>query len=213
LDYSKAFRINDVSKYIDILRNSYYPRRESIKYKKETLYFPGSTTTIKFYDKYKEYYKHDFKKTGDIDVLNKAKNILRVEVEIKKRKLVEMFESLKISDISMEKVKTLYNNEVEKIFKIRTVDSKSLIGSDVYDLLVKKYGVSLASVLFSSYNILVSGGINLLKQKLPKTTYYRHIKYLKDSNIYWHDVQLNYSKETKEFINFIPYTNSEYAIN
>ncbi len=213
IDYAKNFRLSNVERYLVALGNAYYPRRKLRTYHDECVYFAGSTTTVKFYDKHKEYKNHDYKILKNGDLLEHSKNILRVEIEVKKRKLKEIFYSAKVKDIDMNKIIKLYDEEVEKIFKIRQVDSKKVMGTDVHDILLQKFGTKKADALYSSYNMLLSGGIMLLKKKKPKATYYRHIKCLKECGISWVDVKVNYSSETKEFVEFIPYSNSKYAVN
>ena len=214
MDFAKNFRIPSVSKYIEFLNNCYYPRRNVVRRQNQSIYIVGTTTTIKFYDKFKEFKVHDYKKIKNDKLLEMSKNILRVEVEFKRRKLKDEFESLKLKDVNMGKIIKLYDSELNKIFKTKVIDGKKLVGVDVYDLLCQNYSSQLATTLFASYNILLIGGIDKLFEKVPRSTAYRHIQSLKELGIYWgNEVKLIYSDERKEFVNFIPNTKSSYAIN
>lgn len=214
LDFAKNFRMPRTPKYINMLSTCYYPRRKVVRHSDECIYIKGSTTTFKVYDKHKEFKKHDYKVLQDGDLLELSKDILRVEVEVKKRKLVHLFgDDLKVGNIDMGKIVELYNSENEKIFKSKVVDGKKLVGEEVFDKLCEEYGENQANALYTSYNILCNGGCKALKEKRKHNTYYRHIRMLKELGIYWTDVKHTYSKEVEDFINFIPYTTSKRAIN
>ncbi len=123
VDVAKIYYLHDKNickKIMQNLRNCYYTRRKPHIYD-TTVFFPGSTTSIKIYWKGPEYEKHDYKrlkkyilrevdKTWNKDdcdliqhklaiqfkhfdnVLEKAYKIIRYECEIKIRKLKEVFE-------------------------------------------------------------------------------------------------------------------------
>lgn len=124
VDVAKVYHFSDImicKKIIHNLRNCYYTRRKPHIYD-TTVFFPGSTTSIKIYWKGPEYEKHDYKRfkkciLREIDkswnrencdliqhklalqlkhfdnVKEKAYRIIRYECEIKARKLKETFDN------------------------------------------------------------------------------------------------------------------------
>lgn len=79
----------EVRNYISYLSKLDYPRREPIKYGDSGIYFPSQQNTLKVYAKGPEFKKHDKNRFLDSDkaylFYAEAKNILRIEVEHKRR--------------------------------------------------------------------------------------------------------------------------------
>jgi len=89
---------SEVPAYIRYLQRLDYPRRKPLLYKDESIYFASRHNTFKIYAKGKEFRKHDLgrltqTKNAADNVLSldgkllqiRANNILRIEVELKKR--------------------------------------------------------------------------------------------------------------------------------
>jgi II/X family phage/plasmid replication protein len=129
IDYTLTFDLKDdkfVAEYINSYKEVTYPRRENIQfYKDRSFYVPGTTTTIKLYNKYREFIRHDKNKLSKIlsnekinQLLNLSNGMLRIEVAVKSKKLKEVFPN------------TVYRKTVEKQYakakKIYGIGSQEL---------------------------------------------------------------------------------------
>lgn len=222
IDIAYCYKLNDAKAYMARMNKAYYPRRVELtneRYKNGDLYFAGSTTTVKFYNKYDEYKKHDYKKTKNDDILNFAYNILRIEVEVKKKKLTDMFyKNLKLKDLDMNKIIKLYDKEVSKIYNGIDFNSKVIKHDNVYDYLHTRYSASLAGSIYTTYMLCVQQSKMDAKRKLKnegrERTYYRHMKYLRECNISINnDVTIDVrTAEQREFYDFVPSSKSKQIV-
>jgi len=116
IDYTLTFDLKNekyVAEYINSFKEATYPRRENIQfYKDKSFYVPGTTTTLKIYNKYREFIKHDKKKLSKIlpkekldNLLNFSNGMLRIEVAVKSKKLKEIFPN------------TIYRKNIAKQYK------------------------------------------------------------------------------------------------
>lgn len=222
IDYAKVYNLgNSLSDFFKGFSNVYYPRRSAIKYSDSGLYFPGTYTTLKLYDKGLEFKKHDKKKLRKIltpyqimwlELLSHG--ILRIEVEVKTRKLKDLYnEKLpKVNEIKIEDLINQYNVEIGRIFKIGE-DKMKIYNTtkDVENVLYSHYG-SEGNILFGTWFRLTITGYDTVKKSMAKTTFYRHINKLKKAGISWNytDVTLEKNKVI-EFI-FNP-LNSDLEVN
>lgn len=96
----------EVRNYISYLSKLDYPRREPMKFGSSGIYFPSQQSTLKVYAKGPEFKKHDksrflkLNKDEAYELSEKAKNILRIEVEHKRR---------------LRYITNQYNNQFENI--------------------------------------------------------------------------------------------------
>ena len=87
--------------------------------------YHGTTTTLKIYNKYQEFKKHDlsrFKSTDTFHIdnyLDIIQGYLRFEIEIKKKKLESMYKSkyVRVRNISYEDLKEVWSEEFMKLLK------------------------------------------------------------------------------------------------
>ena len=95
-DISKCFDLekqDNVVNYLDCLSYLSYPRRNVLPFGyTKGIYVPGTSTTLKIYDKLLEFMKHDFAKVKKIQFdikkhINTIQGFIRFECEIKKKKL------------------------------------------------------------------------------------------------------------------------------
>lgn len=214
VDYSINYKIGEKNllSWFEQMNNIYYPRRRVLRFGNETIMFPGSTTTVKFYDKFKEYKKHDYKILKNIDA-NKAdellffsKGILRAEVEIKKRKIEYDLDKKNptLKDIKNYKFKDIYYNEIKKILKVGEEMKICNDSLKVEKRLKNKYGYSLGDILFSTWLKLTVLGYDKLKNTTPSSTFYRHISKLKDAGVSWLDTDVTVTSDSKDSNNIIP---------
>lgn len=268
----------NVKRYINALQMVNYPRRKVFMYEDECLYIAGSTTTIKFYNKYQEFLKHDYKKlrkldkvitlkesknnnvnqfaiselnqeygeglkalNGDmekaktylpdyykkrkeiesrkhVEVTSKSANLLkiaekvmRIEVEIKNRKIKDNFDSRMLKDIQYSKLEEIFVKEVEKVMKYKVTDMKIYSKSEeVERIIFLNCSTRLASALFSTWMLIQVKGYKRHRDEIKSDPanlrrFQRHIKKLKDLKISIHDSDINVIKDKKKDANFDVY--------
>lgn len=180
-----------VTSYINNINSCNYPKRKLKHYEGESIYLTGSTTTLKVYNKQKEFMKHDQKKFVGTDFelakyLNDIKGFIRFECEIKKRKLKKVYNSdyIRIRNIDYSDLREIWENEFRKFFKL--VENDLIIvkkKEDVKDRLLSLYSPRRAKSLFNFYLVLLLEGTQAVKQTTDKSTYYKNISDLKKANI------------------------------
>lgn len=222
LDYAEEFVIGykECYNYIHNIGNGYYARRNCMKYI-SSIYFPGTTTTLKFYHKGAEFKKFDYKRLKDIGMdtryLNKlldfANNVLRVEVEIKARKIkYDKGSLLKIGEYeNIDYFKSIYDIEVKKMMKLVKDDKEYY---DTYDavekILIDTYGKRTGSSLLGTWLKISLNGEEKVKSSMSKTTFYRQRKQLLDARCYWNHSIVE--KNTDNIIDLLPYSDSKYKL-
>lgn len=216
IDVAAAFRLesNDLSNYIYGLNNATYSRRRVQKYSDESIFFPGYTTSLKIYDKYKEYKKHDLKRLKKFDeifaydVLNKSKGILRVEVSIKHRKFKYDFKKneILVKEITADYLNRIYDTEINRMYK--ECENMEIVrtAKEVNNRLKAEYAPRLAKILFATWFQLSTLGEITIKQDYDVKTLYRHKKQLKDAGISWLNTDVNILESMP--IPFRPYRSS-----
>jgi len=177
-----------------IVNNSSFPRRQVYRFGKTGLYVQGSTTTLKFYHKGPEFVKHDKKRVKWLltevklfELIAKADCIIRVEVEIKTRKLEYELGSLpKVKDIDDNQMMEIYDKEVKKLLK-EGADSMKIVRRTkaVETRLFTVYDSNLAGTLFGTWLRFTSVGEDSVKKMMPKRTFYRHKKLLQEAGVSW----------------------------
>lgn len=195
IDYAKVYKFNseeELNKFFKGFSEVYYPRRKITKFDKTGLYFPGSFTTLKLYNKHEEFKKHDYKRLSKLldkkvtdELLNFSKGILRIELEIKSKKLRHIYGELpKIDEIKIGDLIEQYYIELDRIFKLGDENMKTYNkAEEVEKILINKYGNS--SVLLATWYKLSIYGYEKVKESMSESTFYRHIKLLRDANITW----------------------------
>jgi II/X family phage/plasmid replication protein len=113
---------------LDLLRVLNYPRKKTLTYD-TSITFRGSTYTVKFYLKGPEYLKKDYKRLREINeeygdsLISDSKGLLRYEVTIRKKQLVNIFHKKKIyfSDINNQKLLIgIMNQYLKNLLKYST---------------------------------------------------------------------------------------------
>lgn len=200
IDFAKVYKFNnnqELDKFFKGFSEVYYPRRKVHKYDASGLYFSGSFTTLKLYNKYDEFRKHDYKRllqSMDInkvnEILNNTKGILRIEIEFKAKKLRHLYNELPtIDQINIKDLENQYYIELDRIFKLGDNNMKTYNKSEeVEKRLKEKYGN--ASVLLATWYRLSVFGYEKVKSEMTESTFYRHIKMLRDANITWNFTDL-----------------------
>jgi II/X family phage/plasmid replication protein len=198
LDITKVFDLEsqeNIKCYMNNLKLLNYPRRNSATYCDfgvDTLYFKGSTTTLKIYNKLKEFKKNDrskLKKYDNFDLLkfeNDIKGFLRFECEIKKKKLKSLYniDNIKIIDVKYEDFEKVWCNEFMKILKFKNSDIKKVREKQCVLIRLKTfYSDSKANNLYSFFLSLKVDGYDVIRNNMSRTTFYRKVTDLKNAGV------------------------------
>lgn len=202
---------DNVKSYINNLNCCSYPRRKLKHYEEESIYLTGTTTTLKIYNKSKEFQKHDMNKFKytDFDIpkyLDTIKGFIRFECEIKKRKLTHYFKKsfIRVSAITYEELKNIFYAEFRKFFKIINDDLKLVSErSEVKERLFSLYSNVRAKNLYNFYLLISIQGIQEIKRNTNRSMYYKNISDLKKAKIdFTQKLKLDLSSN---IINFNPF--------
>lgn len=214
LDYALAFKfksLDDVKFYIRSLNNSSYARRNALKFGDTGCYFPGSTTTLKFYAKGSEFKKHDkprlslHYKVNDLCNLQLlADCILRVELEVKKRKMISDFgDVIKVVDFKSSYFSELFTKEVKKVVKIVDDDIKVVsTAQEVKNRIFENYDEKLANILLGFWYQLSVFGESEVRKSSSKSSFYRKRNQLFDIGVSWigNDLIIDENKAKFDFM-------------
>ena len=197
IDVSEVYELPSfeaVQEWFKGLNASDYPRRSVDRYGLSGIYAKGSTTTLKFYHKGVEFSKHDrnrlknvFKSDKLKEIQDYANKLIRCECEIKARKLKYDFGHLPtVGDVTTEYINNVHDVEVRRFLK-EGVKMMILVSKaqEVNARLRETYAPSLAGVLLGTWYKLTTLGEHTVKKDMPRTSYYRQLKQLKDACVTW----------------------------
>lgn len=242
IHYSENFIMEskqEAKEWIMNLQAVTYPRRDFDKHKDNGIYFATRSTTFKIYHKGDDFRKHDksrLKKRLDImqviDLEELADKIIRVEVEIHKRKLVDDFKELTYNInkrmnntdirypyndlpflfmINEMYLNEMFDNEIRKVFKIAEGDMKMY---NKYDVVAQRlygmYETSLANSLLNFWSMASVKGDKNIKTMFKESTYYKYKKKLKNAGITWIGSDLKIDGKVNNVL-FIPLLSSDRA--
>lgn len=193
VDISKCFDLylqENVCKYINSLSLLAYPRRNRKFYENESLYFSGTTTTLKIYNKFMEFEKHDRAKVSKFidtfDIEDKIKGYVRFECEIKKKKLSDFYrkDNIRVFEVKYKDLEKIWSDEFMKILKYDDIKFEHIRKKeDVKERLNTLYRPVLATKLYQFFITILNDGYNVVKEETSSSTFYRNIKYLKNAGI------------------------------
>lgn len=209
---------NNIKRYLENLNGCSFPRRNLKSYSNyggTGIYVPGTTTTLKIYNKYEEFKQHDlsrFKNTTTFHIdnyLDIIKGFLRFEIEIKKKKLESIYNTkhIRIRNISYKDLKDIWSEEFMKLLKF--YDSELTIIRDrekVKSRLIGIYGDRKGKNLYNFFCSMIVDGNDIVKSNMSYPTYCRKVKYLKDVGI---DFSQKLHIEEDNIIDFNPFTFAE----
>ena len=205
---------NNVRNYINNFRLLNYPRRNLKFYENETVYVPGQTNTLKIYNKYLEFLKNDKKKINNFksfDILNfcdDIKGFIRFEIEIKKRKLKDIYKksNIRVDCLIYKDFEDIWKGEFMKLLKFNYSKLKKVRTKDeVKERLFTCYKTTKATVLYAFFLGLMIDGYTKTKNNTSKTTFYRKLKELKEVGVDFSQCESIVIDESK-LINFDPFT-------
>ncbi|WP_053361936.1 phage/plasmid replication protein [Bacillus sp. FJAT-27251] len=195
VEVSKNFYLDShqqVTEYINKLSNIKLPRKTTIKYNTESVYFKNKSQIIKFYDKL-----HQLKKETDITAscLKQAENILRFEVQTKSYRLREFSAERKAIDLLSKKFfDSVTSGVIEIINNKITLEDKNLITPIIFDSGLTKAQIESSVAIMIFTNEL---GESAIKDVYSTTTLNRKQGYLKNLI---HFVQQQQQIEKKLFL-------------
>ena len=204
----------NVLKYLSNLHMCDYPRRTLKNYGDyggTGIYFSGTSTTLKIYNKYAEFKKHDLKKFKNTDFnlinyLNYINGFIRFEVEIKKKKLFNLFgkKYIRIRNLFYNDLKKVWCDEFMKLLKLYENDLKKVRSrEDVENRLLNLYGKTKGRRLYNFYLSIVLDGLDIVKKRSSKNVYYTNIRELKKASIdFSQKLDVDFEENT---INFNPF--------
>ena len=205
---------DNVKSYINSLSRCTYPRRNAKFYYDESIYFSGTTNTLKIYNKLLEFKKHDIKNfinsNFNIDkYLNEIKGFIRFECEIKKKLLKNLYNDthIKIINVNYDDLKKVWSDEFMKILNFIKNDLEIVrCRKDVLERLNSIYKPNKANLLYNFYCAIQLNGLVDIKNNMSSTSYYRNLKYLKEAKI---DFTQCYKVEESNIYYFNPFEEKE----
>jgi hypothetical protein len=181
--------------YVRGLAGADYPRRRIHRYGSESVFFPGMTTAIKVYHKGPEFSKHDRARLRAVvssEALAalqwRANELLRVEVEIKARKLDTDFQGPPtVGQLTEGYITGLFDREIAKMLRegqtayeiVRTAEA-------VLERLYGRYSGARASALYGTWLKFAALGEEVARRKMSDRTFYRHRKEMTEAGVSWH---------------------------
>ena len=162
----------NVCDYINSLSRCSYPRRKMKYFYDESIYASGATTTIKIYNKYLEFRKHDIKKfiSSDFDLekyFEKIQGFVRFECEIKKKMLVKLYKEkhIKIIDVNYEDLRKVWSDEFMMLLNLIENDLEIVRGrEEVKERLLQIYKKGKALRLYQFYCAIQLEGLADVKK-------------------------------------------------
>ena len=177
----------------------------------------GTTTTLKIYNKFLEFEKHDKKRLYNLNFnidnyISDIQGFIRFECEIKKKKLKYDFNSnyVRVVNISYEELREIWESEFMKFLKmfdneLKVVRDKNAVKNRLYTI----YNERKASLLYNFYLSICVDGLDIVRKETSKPTFYRNIKLLKEARI---DFSQKYKLDLEDdFVDFNPFTSEEVA--
>ena len=205
----------NVRNYINNLSMCQYPRRNIKTYQDESIYLTGSTTTLKIYNKLLEFKKHDIKKlkNTNFDIftyINEIQGFIRFECEIKKKKLVDLYNTkfIRVRNINYGELKKVWCEEFMKLLKLFNTDLEIISDKkEIEKRLYTLYTERKANILYNFYLSIMVDGLRKVKKRNTKSTYYRNIADLQKAGI---DFSQRYKIDLKkDLIEFNPFQYKE----
>mgnify|MGYP004575783387 FL=1 len=218
VDITKVFDLennDNVRDYINNLSFCRYPRRKIKHYNDESIYMSGTTTTLKIYNKMLEFRKHDMKKLNEngfpvLKFLPVIQGFIRFECEIKKKKLEQEYKKkyIRIKEINYRELEKIWRDEFMKMIRLFEKDMEVVRKKqDVERRLKTLYKETKAVRLYNFYLSIMVDGLENVKNKTNKSSFYDNIKALKDANIdFSQSTNINFDEH---FIDFDPFSYPE----
>lgn len=216
VDWAENFQLpyQAVQEFFEGIYHVAFPRRKVQKYSNESIFVPGTTTTIKLYHKGPEFQQNDRKRlyvvlrsqyqkdrpddappgwaekkaSRRLTALQRlANNRLRAEVEIHAEKLDNDFgHKPKVREITTEYLQTVFDKEIHRLLREGSGAMEIVRTSlAVRDRLEAHYSQELAGRLHGFWHNLATHGEDDTKKRQTRPTFYRQRKQLVDIGVSW----------------------------
>lgn len=183
-DYTLTYDLGtqeNVESYINALRmTASYSRRETDGKDNQGVWLNGATTTIKFYNKQREFIKHDYKKIKEVVGIEKAEELLelsagllRVEVSIYSRKIKKTFTNTIYRKTILKEYKDTFKiknkNSLDlKLFKEKFKNNKVVLKDFRIDKIIKLWESEVLKVIKDKNNTILINKDSLVLEKLKE---------------------------------------------
>lgn len=214
VDVANVFALTSgaIKQFFDSMQLLSFPRRGKKAMKcAHSIYFPGKTTTVKFYHKGPEFRVHDAGRlkrffrilfdhlhgtnSKNADLVERkvralqrlADRRLRVEVEIHADKLQYDFgRSPMVKEVSDEYLQRIHDAEIERVLRegkqgMDTVRTEQAVWQRLQD----NYPAKLAHVLHAFWQVMATRGDHIARERYTKPTFYRNRKLLEEAGVSW----------------------------
>lgn len=197
VDWSEVFDLGSFEaceEYLGGMVFARYPRRKVLKYGRECVLFPGTTTATKAYHKGPEFAKNShrefsafFGQDSATLLQRTANNFLRFEVSIKSKKLQADFgKKPSVVMLKREYLETLHDREIARIIREGKQDMETVRNNeDVRRRLYSVYGQRLGNTLFGTWSALVMVGEDSVRESMSRPTFYRQRQQLQAACVAW----------------------------
>lgn len=217
IDCANSFIVDDALEYIRqigvYISRPYTGEKKPNKYGNTGINITSSYDCWKVYHKGIEFKNNDYKRLLKCDkiladrLLEFSKNIVRIELEIRWRRLKEKFGGRypRCNEINVEWLRSEWKMKTESILKMNLDGNKKYASErEVFNVISNsKYSKKMKKSLYNSWLILARHGDLELKKFLGKSQYYEHRKILRSLNIVWVNGESDII-EIKEPIVFVP---------
>lgn len=216
VDWAENFQLpyQAVQEFFEGIYHVAFPRRKMQKYGNESIFTPGTTTTIKIYHKGPEFEKNDRKRlyvvlrnlyhqnrakdaptdwahrqaARHVNALQRlANNRLRAEVEIHAEKLDYDFgHRPKVHEVTTEYLQALFDKEMARLMR-EGQGAMQIVRTSlaVRDRLDLRYAPELAGLLHGFWLAMTTHGEDDTRKRFTRPTFYRRRKQLMDAGISW----------------------------
>lgn len=189
---------SEVAQFFRGMRGCVFPRRKVAQYGLESIYAPGTVTSVKLYHKGPEFKKNgrELRKLLDPRVAqflqDTADRRLRVEVELKPRRLATIAAARMakrkpfVREVDDAWLEAQFNEELDRLLR----DRKSALPivrrqDEVHERLRASYTRARADNLYGIWSILSTQGEDTTKAKFPRSSFFRNRKALADAGVAW----------------------------
>jgi II/X family phage/plasmid replication protein len=235
MDWAEVYNLGSYEacqEYIGGLNLSVYPRRgEPSRHGLTGLYSAGRTTTFKVYHKGPEFKKHDSKRLRDfvrrgetvdterqgnpssllkqdeLDSLQYQANcILRLETEVKARKLTDDFGAKPlVVQLTRDYLEGVHDREAARLLKESRQEVETVRNNqEVLRRLRGMYDSRLAEALYATWVTLATVGEKEVRRDKPERTWYRQKKQLVDAGVSWNGTNVHISTHSAIPAGFSP---------
>lgn len=207
VDWAECYLLfpSAIADYINTLNSARYPRRKVHRYASESIFAPGTTTSVKVYHKGPEYAKHDRKRveltfgpTRAIELYDLACAIMRVETSIKSKKLrAEYGDKPNVGQVTDTFLSSVHDVEVSRLLREGEHEMETVrTHTEVKRRLDDTYSPAVSRTLFGIWSQLAILGEGEVRSGLTRTSFYRYRKQLTDAGCTWFGTDIIIRKTT-----------------